>query len=419
MAQTIDGITADFQNGGWYSGRQYWNGQLGAPGVIINPTQVGAGQPVSSEVNKQSDAAQGLPSGTIDKYIADQSAKYYGASGPPPTSPDGVTPYLNNFQSGLYGSGGDIATRMGEIKTLLNPTNPMPAPLNRLETFQQFRTDMGVADLEKSLTDLNAQKASYQSGLRQQTAAEMGKPVATNVIAGRVGEAERAANERIAAVDLQINTVTGELNTKYNLINTYMNLVGLDYQDAVNRYDKEFSQNLQIYNMVTAEQDKAQANARANLTTYANLITSGNMTYSQLSPDQKITLNKLEVQAGLPVGFISSLKMDPKANMLFTNTSNGVTQVGFRNPDGSVSVQSYGTSTNTSGNGGTTVSLTQARSLMEQKLRELGGSDGIVSGAQWQQQKDAWTGAGFTPAEFDKNFASHVNTDWDTYNLTH
>lgn len=66
-----------FQNGGWYSGQQYWNGQFGAPGVIINPNQQGAGQAVSNEVVKQTN-----PNNV--GYIAKQSVN--------PANPVGVAP---------------------------------------------------------------------------------------------------------------------------------------------------------------------------------------------------------------------------------------------------------------------------------------------------------------------------------------
>ena len=43
-----------FQTGGWYAGRQYWNGTLSAPGVIHPASnQQGAGQAVSKEVVQQ------------------------------------------------------------------------------------------------------------------------------------------------------------------------------------------------------------------------------------------------------------------------------------------------------------------------------------------------------------------------------
>lgn len=43
-----------FQQGGWYKGRQYWNGTLSDPGVIHpQSNQIGAGQEVSKEVVQQ------------------------------------------------------------------------------------------------------------------------------------------------------------------------------------------------------------------------------------------------------------------------------------------------------------------------------------------------------------------------------
>ena len=62
-----------FQQGGWYSGRQYWGGQLSDPGVI-NPlsNQVGAGQAVSAEVNAQSAQAQGVAPQQLESYLQQQ-----------------------------------------------------------------------------------------------------------------------------------------------------------------------------------------------------------------------------------------------------------------------------------------------------------------------------------------------------------
>ena len=62
------GVTAgNLQNGGWYNGRQYWNGQVGDPGVIINPNQQGSGQPVSQTVQAQTNPAN-------PAYIQQQTA---------------------------------------------------------------------------------------------------------------------------------------------------------------------------------------------------------------------------------------------------------------------------------------------------------------------------------------------------------
>jgi hypothetical protein len=68
MANTYNptqlGITAPsggFQTGGWYQGRQYWNGTLSDPNVIHpESNQQGAGSAVNQEVRSASAAAQGV-----------------------------------------------------------------------------------------------------------------------------------------------------------------------------------------------------------------------------------------------------------------------------------------------------------------------------------------------------------------------
>jgi hypothetical protein len=53
---------ADMQNGGWYNGRQYWNGQLGAPGQIINPNQQGNSDSSSSNNNSSNNSSPSVSS---------------------------------------------------------------------------------------------------------------------------------------------------------------------------------------------------------------------------------------------------------------------------------------------------------------------------------------------------------------------
>lgn len=69
----VQAPSGGFQQGGWYSGRQYWNGTLSDPGVIHpESNQQGAGQAVSDEVNRQSSVAQGKAPDAISNYLATQ-----------------------------------------------------------------------------------------------------------------------------------------------------------------------------------------------------------------------------------------------------------------------------------------------------------------------------------------------------------
>jgi hypothetical protein len=415
--QTIDGITADFQQGGWYSGRQYWNGTLSAPGAINSQSnQVGAGQAVSPEVIKQTN-----PNNV--SYIQSQQ----GGQSSAPTSKEAVTPYLNDYQSSLYNASSAPETRiptMEELKTTLAPTNELPKLLNRAEDFSKLRTEYGVADLETSLSNLKKQEQDETAAFRTQKGLEEGKPVAMGVIAGRISEEERVAQERVDAIVRQKAVVVDELNTKYNVINQLMTFKGLDYNDAVTRYEDEYNRNLKLYDVILGQQKEArsereyaQTSARANLQIYVNSAINGNIDYNSLGADQKLMINKLEVQSGLPVGLISSIKKDPKADIVFTTSNEGVTQIGMRNADGTISVQSYGTRTA----GGGTVAERQATqkkadfSEMNQILALMGGTDKVVSGSQWSTARSDWAQQGYDVKDFDGAFAKFTNPDWDTY----
>jgi hypothetical protein len=243
---------------------------------------------------------------------------------------------------------------MEELKTTLAPSTPAPAPLNRVEKFEELRTTQGVADLEKTLTDLKAQEETINATLRQRTAAEEGKPVPVGVISGRKSEIQKQEQENLDLVQRQKARVVDELNTKYSVINTYMNLMGLDYQDAVSAYDKEFERNFSMYGIILDQQKlqtdqwyKDQAIATTNLQIYMNAVTAGNLSYSSLSSDQKLTISKLEAQSGMPIGFISNLQIAPKDKILAF--SDDKTQAIIIGDDGEMKVISTGLSKSQTG----------------------------------------------------------------------
>jgi len=344
----IKAPSGGFQTGGWYSARQYWNGTLSEPGVIHpSSNQPGAGQTVNPAVVAASNTTQGLAAGTNEAYIAAQRAKTINQE---PTTKDQVAPYLSNVQNEMFNVSTSPEVKiptMEELKSELAPTTTKPEVLNRVGEFEKLRTTYGVADLEKSLTDLKAQQDELYATLRQQKATEQGKPVAMNVISGRMTEEERQYNEQADYLGRQVARVTDELNTKYNVINAYMNFMGLDYQDAVAAYDKEFSQNLQLYDLIAGARKEArsayeydQTAAKANLQIYANAVMSGNANYDSLSADQKLMISKLEVQSGMPVGFISNLKISPKDKILGFNDDK--TQAWVIGEDGNMKIISTG-----------------------------------------------------------------------------
>lgn len=363
MATVIDGVKAPsggFQQGGWYEGRQYWNGTLSAPGVINSQSdQVGAGKAVSAEVNAASAKAQGVSTKTFNTYLANQTTKYNASSGAKavsaPTSAEQLPAYLDNYQLNQYGS-------INDLKNELAGGLEAPEPINRLKLLEEQRQQMGVTELEQELNKLKTDERMIQATTRANQVNEEGKPVALGVISGRVSEEQRQAQIDLDFINVRKATVVDELTTKYNAISTYVNYAGLDYQDAAAAYDKAFSQNLQIAQFISGEKQNAITNARANLTTIMNAVTDGNLSFADLSSEEKLGIQKLEIQSGLPVGTISRLQLAADDKIL--GFSDDKTQAIVKDGKGGFKTLSTGVNPSTSSG-----KMTEAESLSQIKAQ--------------------------------------------------
>lgn len=272
---------------------------------------------------------------------------------------DNLNESLAGFQSTVFSNASSISgvqsladIAKGLKESGLLPAGEAPVAPSMVDTYTSLAEAKGVDAIQASINDLKARQDEIASQLQVNKTAEKGKLVAKGVIEGRVSKETQQAQDEYDFIGRQLARKQDELTSTLNNISMIMQFTQTDYTNASNAYNTQFDQAITTFNLINGiqqdqktEAQRAQDNARANLQIMANAITAGNMDINNLSPDQQAQLNKLEVQSGLPVGFISSLKVDPKANILFTSTSDGITQVGMRNADGTVSVQSYGTST--------------------------------------------------------------------------
>lgn len=106
-----------FQQGGWYNGRQYWDGKLGEVNEIINPNQQGYKQQVSAEVRSQSAAAQGVSAQQFDAYLDSERKKQQqsGVQGTPSGGGSGAQNFTPFDPSSLPGVAGLGATQQPAI----------------------------------------------------------------------------------------------------------------------------------------------------------------------------------------------------------------------------------------------------------------------------------------------------------------
>lgn len=248
-------------------------------------------------------------------------------------------------------SAADIAS---EVKKLL-PTNPAPQAPSLVDQYAKYRQDNNIDGLESDIRDLTAQEDAIYAERRIRNNTEMNKPVDQNVITGRMSEVDRQEAEKLDYISRLKTRKVEELTSRQTTIQTMMSLTQQDYQNAKQAYDSQFTQAMSIIETVRGirkdqldEQQKAMDNARANAQIYVNALKDGSIDLNSMSPDQRAQLNKMELAAGYPIGFFASIKKDPKADIISTTSNNGQIQVLLRNPDGSMSLKSYGTATSAS-----------------------------------------------------------------------
>lgn len=308
-------------------------------------------------------------------------------------------------------------------KSSLVPTGTTPAAPNFEQTFQDLRKQYGVDVLETNINDLDTQEQELQAQLRISRNAEIGKPVALNVIEGRVGEQERNFNERIDTIQRQKARAVAQLQTANDAIENLMTFKKMDYDVAKDAYNTEFSQNLQlfdtirgVYSLELTEKDRAQDTARANLQIIYNSIQDGEADIATLDPKLETKINKLELEAGLPQGFFKSLqskKPDSKILSTTTRTTSGkkYADIIYQNSDGSLSTQQVLLGSSNEGSGGNESESDLERSQRSKTIQYFEasgiGGDGYTSPEAYIAARKAWVTdvKGATPSEFDEIFA--------------
>lgn len=389
-----------------------------------------------------------------------------------PTAQNQLQGYLDTLNQTLkdvkdnqnsFTSGKTDEEILSNIKQNVIPQEAVPQAPNLVNLFTELRSDQGIQDLETKMTDLKAAEENVQAELRQYVDQEESKPVATNVIAGRVSEAVKQKQEELDFIQRQINRVNGELTTRYNLVSTIISLTSTDFQNAMATYETKFNQNMQIYNAFRSEKQyeeekvtrkveraedkafdlavqladwerednrRAEDAARSNLQIYTNLISEGGIDYASLTKDQKLAINKLEVQAGLPVGLVSQIQSpgDEVKSITTRQDASGMkyADIIYQGTDGSIRVESkrLGFERLPSGSGGNDPSDSDIRqadiSNLQYALERVSGDDGHTSEEDYLKAQSDWVKAGYTSSDFDKIFArTFVNPQYyGSYGLT-
>ena len=182
-----------FQQGGWYDGKQYWNGTFSDPGKIHSESdQQGAGQAVSEEVNIQSDVAQGLSPGTIQDYLNQQNQNSQ------PTIPQPVDPTSGSSSaSGMSGASGMAM--------------PEQANINLPDMYKGLHESSGISAIEADLSQKEKEFTEAKGVINDNPWLSE----ATRV--GRIAKIESLFAERTANLRSDVATKKADIETQMNL----------------------------------------------------------------------------------------------------------------------------------------------------------------------------------------------------------
>ncbi len=277
---------------------------------------------------------------------------------------------------------------MSNLQTTIQDTLGTRPEAESLSTrYQELRSEAGVSSLESRMTQLRNEQREIDAARRQRVQAQRGKQVATGVMAGRIGEIERQEMERLDFNAREQAYLNDQLTTSYNVINTIMGFEQQDYQNATASYDQRFTQAMSAIDLARglrsdqiSDEDREREIAAANLQVMYNAISSGGADIDELGSDTETMLTKLEVQAGLPVGFYKALKARADQAQIVstsqrTDGNTAYTDFVMRNADGSMYIE--------------TIKRGSARSASSGSKSESGSGTDRMSFERWKETPEA------------------------------
>jgi hypothetical protein len=302
MAMTTDpgggkAPAGGFQQGGWYSGYQYYNGTFAPQAGVIHPesTQVGAGQAVSNDVVSQTNPANVA-------YIAAQNAK--GPVATPTTTGGGAT--------GSSG-GGSLASTLG-TGTNGQPTFDLVSATNAAYNTPEIQA------ANKAVSDANAELISKQTARDTALANEADNPFySAATLTGKQAKINAKYNADALVIQNKISQAQGQVATlkadaaiKVNAALGQYNINEQSYKDQLTQFNNIVSM---------GGLDNASAEDIANLSVQTGIPSSMIQSIQQksASKDTKVQI----VQSTDDAGNLNLIAVDQTGKVVNTTTIAG------------------------------------------------------------------------------------------------
>ena len=221
-----------FQQGGWYNGRQYWGGTLSDPGVIHpSSDQIGAGQAVSAEVNRQTSIAAGLAPDANQRYVEQQRAQQPAIT----YANDAFPTYAQRQATGNLGAipgGGSTGPTKPLVTPLVDTLNiaAKPAPAIDLPNlYKSLQAGSGISEAEAQLSALTKANNDAMSKIND-------NPWLSE--ATRVGRISKLATD----YENKANAIKGDIAVKKADIETQLNLQTKQFDIQSNQAQQAMAQ---------------------------------------------------------------------------------------------------------------------------------------------------------------------------------
>jgi hypothetical protein len=282
-----------FQNLGWYSGYQYYNGSFAPQAGQIHPNspQVGAGQAVSQEVNRQTSVAAGLAPGANQAYVDAQNAKPKAPAAPAPVNPNPGNLSAASLAEAGAGAGIGVTT---------------PGTINLPDLYKNLSATSGIAELE---ADLSAKEKEYIEA----TGKINDNPFlseATRV--GRVAKMDELFQKRTANLRNEIATKKADIETQLNLQTKQFDINSQASRDALSQLNTLLS---------LGALENASGEDIANLT--RNTGISSSMIQSAIQANKAKNVKSQVIQSEADDGTVTVTVINPDTGQIINQQSLG------------------------------------------------------------------------------------------------
>ena len=280
-----------FQNLGWYSGYQYYNGSFAPSAGVIHPNspQAGAGQAVSAEVNAQSAAQQGVSPEQFQNYINQQNQTYTpqpSSSGPVNRGPAST--------SSTSSSGPGV-------------TFQAPAAINLPEMYKGLYDNSGITDLE---SQLSAKEKAYNDTI----ASIKDNPYLSEAnMTGRIRKIDDKFAADNASLKNDIAVKKADIETKLNLEMKQFDINSQQTQLAWQQFNTL---------LAAGALDNASGESIANITRATGI--SSDMIYSAIDANKKKNVKSSVIQSTADSGEVTVSVINTDTGEIIKQTSLGM-----------------------------------------------------------------------------------------------